>query len=148
MKVLGSVKTSILKNTTWQNVNESFHFILEDVENSALRIELKQKLLNCKGKLDGGNTGVQYSISPLSYRQCADLPLPGSLPLTPGPGGWQGPLGGRPQSSSPDCQPGSLHAADTSQECQLPQPPVCRHTLDQISNLGMGSFNLLLGRHM
>ena len=57
MKVLGSVKTSILKNTTWQNVNESFHFILEDVENSALRIELKQKLLNCKGKSDGGNTG-------------------------------------------------------------------------------------------
>ena len=50
MKVLGSAKTSILKNTSSQNVNESFHFILEDVENSSLRIELKEKMLNCKGK--------------------------------------------------------------------------------------------------
>ena len=50
MKVLGSEKTSILKNTSSQNVNESFHFILEDVENSSLRIELKEKKLNCKGK--------------------------------------------------------------------------------------------------
>ena len=43
-------KTSILKNTSSQNVNESFHFILEDTENSALRIDLKEKMLNCKGK--------------------------------------------------------------------------------------------------
>ena len=53
MKVLGSAKTSILKNTSPQNVNESFHFILGDSENSALRIELKQKTLNCKGKTAG-----------------------------------------------------------------------------------------------
>lgn len=50
MKVLSSAKTTVLKNTFSQNVNESFHFILENVENSSLRIELKQKMLNCQGK--------------------------------------------------------------------------------------------------
>ena len=60
MKVLGTAKTSVLKNISSQNVNESFHFVLEDVENWDLRIDLKQKKLNVKGK------SVLYIVSVLT----------------------------------------------------------------------------------
>ena len=60
MKVLDTAKTSVLKNISSQNVNESFHFVLEDVENWDLRIGLKQKTLNVKGK------SVLYIVSLLT----------------------------------------------------------------------------------
>ena len=76
MKVLGSAKTSILKNTSPQNVNESFYFNLGDTENSALRIELKQKMLNFKGKTTRCSLISDWSM------YCADCVLT-SLSLGP-----------------------------------------------------------------
>ena len=50
MKITRSENTNILKNTSSQIVGESFDFNMDDIENSFLRVELKSKMLNSKGK--------------------------------------------------------------------------------------------------
>ena len=50
MKIIRSENTNILKNTSSQIVGESFDFNMDDIQNSFLRVELKSKMLNSKGK--------------------------------------------------------------------------------------------------
>ena len=64
MKIIRSENTNILKNTSSQIVGESFDFNMDDIQNSFLRVELKSKMLNSKGKYQSSQ--LRNSILSLS----------------------------------------------------------------------------------
>ena len=64
MKIIRSENTNILKNTSSQIVGESFDFNMDDIQNSFLRVELKSKMLNSKGKYQSSQLGnLNLSLS-------------------------------------------------------------------------------------
>ena len=70
MKIIRSENTNILKNTSSQIVGESFDFNMDDIQNSFLRVELKSKMLNSKGKYQSSQLrNLILSLSQVGWYQ-------------------------------------------------------------------------------